>query len=106
MWRKGRLAVDGDNISFIHGVPSCVFLSSVSSTCKWYSVEVNEAPISAEPRTSLDITALLIYCQPLIGAAPTLILLLHRVCCASCIPESQAAEDPCFCHVLRDVNRK
>lgn len=51
------------------------FFSSISSICKWYSVDLNETTICRLWR-SFDITTLLIYCQLLIGTAP-------RFCSAS-----------------------
>lgn len=65
------------------------FLFSASSTCKWNSIDLNEATISAGLWRSFDITTLLIYCQLLIGPAPTFVWLLHAVCCASCNPEAK-----------------
>lgn len=48
------------------------FFSSISSICKWYSVDLNETTICRLWR-SFDITTLLIYCQLLIGTAPPLL---------------------------------
>lgn len=46
------------------------FFFSVSSICKWYSVDLNEATICAGVWRRFDITTPLIYCQQLIGTAP------------------------------------
>lgn len=65
------------------------FFSSVSSICKWYSVDLNGGPICAQLWRSFDITTLLIYCQLLIGTAPASVRLLSSVCCASRNPEAK-----------------
>ena len=70
-----------------------LFLLSVSSICKWYSVDLNEATICARLWRIFDITTLLIYCQLLIGTAPAFVRLLSYVCCASRNPEAKTL--PC-----------
>lgn len=105
MWRDVPLAVvvgvgvGGDNISFIQGRTAVCqthrpFLFSVSSICKWYSADLNEATICAGLKRSFDIATPLIYCQLLIGTGPLLFVRpLSSVCCASRNPEAKTL--PC-----------
>lgn len=71
------------------------FLPPLSSICKGYSVDLNEATICAALWRSFDTSTLLI-CQLLIGTTPDFVLSI--VCCTSQYPKSKTLSCLCVCH--------